>query len=402
MASSPGPSSEAGDVQLTIGVEWEFLFAFIPGYEFKVLEDGPGDPCGRPLVTLPCEHPLFEPVAARRVAQSLRPHLAGFSPGKIETIWDMRVKPYMRGYADHWMVKLDRSVGGYPGGEYHFTGLELTSPILRESDPQLGAMLVEATRALTRHDRVKRNETCALHVHVGVSGEEGWDMLTLKKLASLLWLAEDRLARLCHPDRSDNVYCLSLAKTSMLAVYTIEPGDPEDTTEINTWLAPLFGEAASAHAETQQRLTKLWSAKQRLILATMLRETCAGSLRYNFKNLVTQVLGESEAPNGPLDKRTVEFRMMDMTFNGKLVHAYTACCIRLVHCAKDLGIGEYQVLARELLKPETEYTIWQLLAGIGLDKQHIDELEKWAANGYEDPLDLPLAGADEAGIVQAQ
>lgn len=133
-----------------------------------------------------------------------------------------------------WLFQPDDSVclarSDPLNAHYSIDGCEVSSEIL-VAGAEVNKTKIRAVCAAIRSERVLLNDTTAVHVHVG-RGAEGFSLLTLKKLTSLLWLLDEPLMWLQHPSRSDSEYCQKITQHSRLAALASETSLPDNLSAI--------------------------------------------------------------------------------------------------------------------------------------------------------------------------
>lgn len=210
---------------LTVGVEWEFLFGYVDGDE-KDPWDGLG---ADRLTSLGLDQPLYRNYHSSQLERlKIYEHikqilendeeLRRLTGGAGVIAEDGPSNRHPDTY-DSWVIKRDHSIRPEdpysdsdsdsdpdhpPAPPHRLAQVELNSPILDDPSSSSGnrthAALARATRLLRRRCRLRVNGTCALQVHVGLRTAP-FTALLLRKLRTLLWLAEGRLEGLCHPGR---------------------------------------------------------------------------------------------------------------------------------------------------------------------------------------------------------
>ncbi|KAI1798817.1 putative amidoligase enzyme-domain-containing protein [Daldinia bambusicola] len=113
-----------------------------------------------------------------------------------------------------WNAKPDSSID-LIDEKAHWTGVELVSPV-ESATPVAFEIISYAINLIAYTYRIKLNNTCGFHVHVG-DGEERMPLEHVKRVASLLWAADPVIATLHPPERRTNVYSQSIRERSPLA-----------------------------------------------------------------------------------------------------------------------------------------------------------------------------------------
>ena len=286
-----------------------------------------------------------------------------------------------------WFVKEESTAvevsGLGPDQYFEWNNVELTTPVFSipiSNNFQWPSSIGDVVRLIRQSCRVRTNNSCALHIHVGLmssetQGNESLDkpglylrekLVTLKKLATLLWLAEDRIMSLCHPLRWDikEGWSSSLRRSPYLntILHKMPALSQNHSQEYAVWLGKVFESAASesGYSDVVPKMSLIWNAKNWHQLAGFLKSPMThGKLIFDFSQLSR--IG------------TVEFRPMEASFDEALLKHWTAVCTRLVMYANQQATGpnaqRYQNTIVNLLQNESEYSIWDLLEEIGCSAQ---------------------------------
>lgn len=159
---------------------------------------------------------IFQECSSRRfgveleVSNNLSKKQIGAILSAYETVYGNRtvtVSPGSEGWAatdnnPYWHVKFDRTCG--PKGKDYDSGWEIASFIA--SGLKDARHIAKAAKFLVAFG-VETNLNCGLHIHVETAD------FTCRNMAILLarWLKiEDLMLDICHPSRTNNVYCKSL------------------------------------------------------------------------------------------------------------------------------------------------------------------------------------------------
>lgn len=311
-------------------------------------------------------------------------HLAGL----INTVAPEKANMSIEARPDHsydtWFVKEESTANEEcrvgPGLYLDWNNVEITTPVYAtptSGDIQWPSSIGDVTRLIRQSCRVRTNNTCALHIHVGLRSLESQGhqepelhlcqkLVTLKKLATLLWLAEDRIMTLCHPLRRkpDGGWNASLRRSVSLEdiVYNAPLFISKNNEEYAAWLGPAFESAgaASQHSHVIAKMSAIWTAKTWYQMASLLKHPeIRGKLVFDFSQLSR--IG------------TVEFRPMEASFDEALMKHWTAICTRIVMYANldasNDNIQRYQSTIVNLLKDESNYSVWDFLEDIGCSAQ---------------------------------
>jgi hypothetical protein len=248
----------------------------------------------------------------------------------------------------HWIVKRANSVEPVTPEDQRLqqlgalVGVELSSPRLRWADHLARDDISPVLAALKRAHQVRVNYTCDVHVHVGRADGRPFTLRSLKRLASLLWLAEPALRSVRDPRSPNfhNVYTwgAETRRSSRLAAALALPSRGESAEVLRALCSgPEQDEAhkllagAKASAADQAALQAIWRADSSVELGRLLSgpEKQYRRLGFNFSAFG----GEDErAVRAP---RTVEFRVLEGTLKEGLVLGWVRACGSLVQAALD-------------------------------------------------------------------
>ena len=283
----------------------------------------------------------------------------------------------------HWIVKKANSVEHRPEDPRPDTrrtngvvvSVELNSPKLAWKDPNV-PLLVSKVLSRVRRFPTHVNYTCDLHVHIGRCDGTAFTLLTLKKLATVFWLAEPiiRSVRDPHSPNFTNEYTwgfeqrqysrLALAirgshpvsdpvkiAQDMLSRVRSGPGDPEDVAE---WYQYMDGVGS---AETQsEALRAIWrcatSQELGLLLSGSQREH--RRLGFNFSAFG----GEDERSR--TNPRTIEYRILEGTLQDDLVQGWLQICGKLVELGMKGRQTEFHDIVQYLLSQQSTYEDFRL------------------------------------------
>lgn len=260
----------------------------------------------------------------------------------------------------HWIVKransaklLDEDNDKTHAG-HHWVPVEVCSPKLqwKGTNPGTGPAIDAVLKALTaRHRGIVANHTCDVHVHVGRADGRHFALPTLKRLATLLWLAEDVLRSVRDPASPNfhNVYTwgAEVRKHSRLAAVLERqdadrgPAPPLDSAGGGGDLATAAAAAAAVDPAEYRAISMIWEAGSHLELGRLL----SGSTRqyrrlgFNFSSLGEE---DERARKGP---KTVEFRVLEGTLRDEVVLPWTRICCTLV----EIAIGDPQDRFRDVV-----------------------------------------------------
>ncbi|KAK7716391.1 hypothetical protein SLS64_003545 [Diaporthe eres] len=225
---------------------------------------------------------------------------------------------------------------------------------------------------------------CSMHIHIRPQTMLEFDLQSFKKMASLLWLAEERLDKLYHPARSkpDNTFYRSLRRHTNLALDKDPPttGRPDD-------YATVLGPVKLARGE-EEKLVTIWRACDCYELRELLRVHASIGKHdypaYNFFNLFKVS-----------DKKTIEFRKTESTIEAQVVDAWIEVFLVLTDFCMTCSTKDFQRVMESLGKPDNVYSTWHLLRDIGCKSLTVEVLkqkfmQQWLPEG---PVSRPASRA---------
>ncbi|KAI0391980.1 putative amidoligase enzyme-domain-containing protein [Xylariaceae sp. FL0594] len=196
---------------LSFGVEIEFLVAVLRAGMSDPHEDVEGLP---PVIRLTEQDRDLYPEEVRDMAQQkVRDVIEECFSGLPTTSFIREV-----GEDDEyrfWCVDDDVSVRKEGDDYYMYCGMEVNSPAEYATPPAFEALCL-AIATVTSKFRCLVNETCGLHVHVGL-GRERLALNHIRRVAALSYAAEPLLFSLHEPARVRNTYSLPLRLSSPLS-----------------------------------------------------------------------------------------------------------------------------------------------------------------------------------------
>lgn len=390
----PEGSVIKSDAKMTFGIEMEFLVPYI----IKGQSDPHADEDSRPVIELTEEEARFSSGPTETVLRQIRTKIEKRF-GKEETYLDsdfLMMGFRGMGNKDHkrWHLKEDHSLtefafsedDGYAG----WVSVEIASRKFYSYNANDFArndfVIGQIARLIRCFIRCRINDTCGLHVHVGLEDTLPSKLHGLKKLATVLWLADDLLENLYHPCRREenrplNFYCRSMKHCSALA--TSRLGDIQDPDDefYKAYLQDIFQQDQSLAL----KMSYIWGAKSTEDLIKLLRPASGilERLSYNFQSL---------SQGG-----TIEFRAMESTMNEELLKHWPYLCRMLLFIAKrspnaDVGGGGktesdcYRNLIQELVERPADLDVWKFLKMIYVDQRTIEFFKKkheWDAESWD-------------------
>jgi len=255
------------------------------------------------------------------------------------------------GYAEsnfwesHWIVKRANSAEPGPDetkkrsgdAQYKWVPVEISSPKMAARDPRTHRHIQRVLKALTTRHRLAANYTCEVHVHLGRLDGEPFGLPGLKRLASLLWVAEPTLRTIRDPESPNykNIYTWGseLRDFSRLARSLSEISEENHSyPQIeDPWVREALCVLPSPRGQNKdwKALQEIWHAGSYQDLGLLLSGSTKQYRRLGF-NFSAFGLEDERAKRSP---RTVEFRMMEGTVDTDLIINWVAICNRIAEVA---------------------------------------------------------------------
>ncbi|KAK4222125.1 hypothetical protein QBC38DRAFT_460714 [Podospora fimiseda] len=335
----------------------------------------------------------------REMLESVRRRLRESLPAAVDIIVDH--EPFKVSHSYHSYYKWTVEVTSDPSLHYRneestlnhnlaWVPIEITTPALKlyEIPPILNLII---DRGIKQNFRPGINSTAALHVHIG-RDDQGFPELTIKKLATILWLGEKRLDHLYAREAHTlfNSWARPFSMTNIGSLGAFDSVDPLEPVGISSayrrWLKTGMDVAFMECGPGKQfqmsdrillfsidtRLKYLWDTEGLEKVCELLLcipgpntkgEFAAG---YNFLNLIRNRSGTVET-EFPKPKRTVEFRKMAATLKVDVAAAWChvfATVVGFAHHSSHLEFGD---LVRKLFRVESQYSMEDMLRDVGCD-----------------------------------
>ncbi|KAK4103008.1 hypothetical protein N658DRAFT_495074 [Parathielavia hyrcaniae] len=212
---------------------------------------------------------------------------------------------------------------------YLWVPVEVCSPKMRLRDPETRERMQRVLDGLTSRHRLVANCTCEVHIHLGRMDGRPWSLSTLKRLGTLLWVAEPTLRSIRDPKSPnfDNTYTwgFALQERSRLARGIRDLATlPSDVGAISDQqvVEALQGHAVTSSVRVGSAFIEIWKTSSHLQLGRLLSgpEKMYRRLGFNFS-----AFGE-EDERARRNPRTIEFRMMDGSVDIGLILGWLAIC----------------------------------------------------------------------------
>ncbi|RYP42867.1 hypothetical protein DL768_010171 [Monosporascus sp. mg162] len=371
MASSSANKTPSYD-ELTFGVEFECL---VHADKIGLTAAEKASLRGRPF--FPRQYLPRVASALQRVLDLLKPDIT--HPVKItpRVEGDSVITTEDENAYKEWIVKTEDSVTAdeeLPHDDDEYAGMEIMSPILANTkfSRDQCAMVAEAIRSTVG----VFNDKCGFHVHVG-RGDRGFEVLTLKKLYSLLVLGGEAILNgLLRPSRRDNYYCRDMTKVSAVIRFPHVPFDLTGSAPYE-WFSRCLpvdsDDVVPGHIK--EALWKVWRAKD-------IDEFC-GCVEGN-KNVGVWFGNLDTFEHFGYGKRTIEFRKAEGNLgltepsNMDFVFTWPEVCVRLVAFAIDSDPEEFGRVVNETVEalrlPSSAEKVRKFLTSLGLNSETIKSL----------------------------
>ncbi|CAK7245855.1 MAG: hypothetical protein STHCBS139747_007459 [Sporothrix thermara] len=273
-------------------------------------------------------------------------------------------------WASHWIVKKANSVEYTkedPRPDLRRTNgiaipMEVNSPKLAWRDPHT-PLLVSKVLSRMKTMPTYVNHTCDVHVHVGRCDGVAFTLTTLKKLATIFWLAEPVLRSVRNPHspnfNNDYTWGFDQRRYSRLALALEKRSSPADDVligeemllrvrsssgagheECEDWAKYMDGTGSDAHKNEALRAIWLTTSARELGLLLSGPQRKYRRLGFNFSAFG----GEDERSR--TNPRTVEFRILEGTLQEDLVQGWLQICGKLV----ELGMKGRQTKFRDVVR----------------------------------------------------
>jgi len=254
-----------------------------------------------------------------------------------------------------WWVTYDPSIDAPAYFDHIKFGshpIELISPVLKFEEAGIKEVL-KVCEVITNSYCVNFNETCGLHVHVGLGNEKSrFQLEHVKRLYAFLWAFEPQFDSLHPPHRFNNLYCETLRGQ-------MKPYHPQGLAQ--PMMQPLVGIIKSLRANSIVKVGDVVGQDK--------------YQSYNISSLVAQEYMENPGPS------TVEIRQHAATMDPVAVYHWIHVCVGIIRFTRDVDMMYFHKLlslavyedfddidSGKLPLCETDLTIIDLLkAMVGLE-----------------------------------
>jgi hypothetical protein len=290
---------------------------------------------------------------------------------------DFTIKDDVASYADYSRSDVnlpynpDTGMLVYPPRAYKWFGAEIRSSVLDYDNPKTLPTLRKVCGAIRNAMRIHKpmdKTGTGLHVHIGQ--QAGWTLLHLKKIATIWHLIEPSMYRLHRRDRGQSNWCAPMSEETALARYIFQD---DENCEIYT--ATTTGPTKKAYSQQMRRyippiiqlpllndyFTNIWQFEtidglNEAMETGSFHETC---VRWRCS-------GEKiSGINGTGKTQTLEFRMMQGTFDADHVWKWASMLERLVIFSRDSPPRVFKDAIQSLLNEE-------LPDSIGFNKEDLE------------------------------
>ncbi|APA15945.1 hypothetical protein sscle_15g107150 [Sclerotinia sclerotiorum 1980 UF-70] len=370
------------DERLGFGIEFEFALATLPlGTEDPEPEDGRGIYS----IDAPVNYPETVTSTLSDIDRELNVQLHIVNELKTNGITaasqiqlERDRKAWKNGSLDKepdpsdilWMVKHDDTIQ-FPTAQvktYKWYKVEICTPALMFSPWNL-RHIWDVLGVLERRYRLNCNQSCGLHIHVGL-GKKEFSLDVLKNLMAIIFTFERQLEQ-CHPShRIKNKYSYPLRDYADINE-NYEPGKNFSCSDKhwkhNRYLerrrklptVPAFGRSA------KNSLTAIFNAKSRAEIVKIFRSDEDVRLGFNIRFL--------DEPYPDSFKHTIEFRQHEATTAPKRIERWLNICCRLVDVARQTASASaeekelfHQFLEEHIGQDVEDFGLVILLVNLGL------------------------------------
>ncbi|KAK4169999.1 hypothetical protein QBC43DRAFT_352252 [Cladorrhinum sp. PSN259] len=378
---------------LTIGVEFEFFAAYRQAATLKskcddgdyyLLPDNQGD--------------AFEHIANEiERATFYRDKVHNQRPGNHRAVPPNTFAYYEK----YWTVKQHEGFMASSSSSHRWHDVEIASPIMNPQD--VPARLQPVLDRLKSNFHLGVSEHCALQVHVGC-GSSGFTQETIKKLATVLWLAQGRLDELYAPHRRRDPWAAGFEEYAIAKDPKYDRILPQNDSFLYVyWLQDVIDNAleqGEISRDKAKRIQLMWEedSLSKLCGKEILQPipSARGSYTeysgaYSFYNLVQSREGSFYSFSSSSDddddddygddsenatiKRTVEFRRPEGTVDADVAAAWCHVFAGLVEFARGSSQGNFQrVVGNLLLLPVDSYSLVAFLEQVGCEGGYIEVL----------------------------
>lgn len=349
---------------LSVALEWKML---LPLLSVGVADPQPCD--GRPVVEALCQDDERACMvqAHNGIAETIR--VTGEKAVTMHTILkeDLEEKRF---WESSWIVKKANSAEPLDGEKslngYIWVPVEICSPKMHLKDAGTRLRMQKVLGALSSSHRLAANCSCEAHIHLGRMDGRPWSLGTLKRLATLLWVAEPVLRAIRDPKSPNfnHVYTwgFEMREHSRLAELVGNPMTPSSSRYAVSVPNKCSGISDCQVASTLQTrdavpakeltaITEIWKTTSHLGLGRLLsgREKKYRRLGFNFS-----AFGE-EDERARRNPRTFEFRIMEGSVEIGLILGWLAICGTIAEVAV-VKTDTHFAAALSLLLQQTDRT----------------------------------------------
>ncbi|KAI1440884.1 putative amidoligase enzyme-domain-containing protein [Annulohypoxylon stygium] len=280
---------------------------------------------------------------------------------------------------DMWRIVRDPSVR-FKGDrtEYSWAGREITSEVFKfDNSNYYTEKITKVCRAI-RQLRVHLNRTTSVHVHVGL-GDDPFSLLTIKKVATLILVAEDMLVGLHHPARRASPYCKLLSRYSSLGRWTSALSQKQKESLRRPQTMEMAEFVPDLDTTTDQTLQETENLEE--IARVMDDPEYYGYFRgsVSFGRFLPE-----EGKGGNI--QTIEFRQMEGSFDPEHIIQWARVCMTIVNFARFADPEIYKTLLKNLMTEEIPFSVFDLLLFLGLRSE--EKFFRGKVKKYESNLDF--------------
>ncbi|KAJ4290063.1 hypothetical protein N0V88_006567 [Collariella sp. IMI 366227] len=235
---------------------------------------------------------------------------------------------------------------------YVWVPVEICSPKMRLKDPETGARMRKVLDNLSSTYRLAANCSCEVHIHLGQMDGQALALPALKRLGTLLWVAEPTLRSIRDPKSPNaaNTYTWGFAmrEYSRLAEKILDSAAAprELGTVLDQQIFDSMAGRTAAPAKELSAVAEIWKTTSHLELGQLLSGPDKKHRRLGFN---FSAFGE-EDERAKRNPRTMEFRMMEGSVEAELVMGWMAICGTIAEVAVAESDARYAAAIDLLLR----------------------------------------------------
>ncbi|KAL2136478.1 hypothetical protein VTI74DRAFT_3497 [Chaetomium olivicolor] len=218
---------------------------------------------------------------------------------------------------------------------YIWVPVEICSPKMELNDPKTSARMRKVIDTLSSTYRLTANCSCEVHIHLGRMDGRAWTLPTLKRLGTLLWVAEPTLRTIRDPKSPNfaNTYTWGFAMREHSRLAEKVQGSSAASSALRSIVDQQVVDIILRRPETAVKdlnaLAEIWKTSSHLELGQLLSGPDKKHRRLGFN---FSAFGE-EDERARRNPRTMEFRMMEGSVDVDLVMGWVTICGTIAEAA---------------------------------------------------------------------